>query len=85
MFAFASSTCGAPLVLGRDRAGEKPLYYLEQDGELMFASEIKALLAHPRVGRDPDRAPWPAIFFMDTFRRRTPRSGRSASCRRAIC
>ncbi len=42
------------LVLGRDRAGEKPLYYLEQDGEVMFASEIKALLAHPRVRRDPD-------------------------------
>jgi len=42
------------LVLGRDRAGEKPLYYLERDGELMFASEIKALLAHPRVGREVD-------------------------------
>src|SRR2546428_9530550 len=42
------------LVLGRDRAGEKPLYYLEQDGEVMFASEIKALLAHPRVNPQPD-------------------------------
>ncbi|HEX9427702.1 MAG TPA: asparagine synthetase B, partial [Candidatus Polarisedimenticolia bacterium] len=55
MFAFAIfDMAERRLVLGRDRAGEKPLYYLEQDGELMFASEIKALLAHPRVGRDPD-------------------------------
>jgi asparagine synthase (glutamine-hydrolysing) len=55
MFAFAIfDTAAKRLVLGRDRAGEKPLYYLEQDGELMFASEIKALLAHPRVARRID-------------------------------
>lgn len=55
MFAFAVfDTRDNRLVLGRDRAGEKPLYYLEQDGEVMFASEIKALLAHPRVSPQPD-------------------------------
>src|SRR5262245_10056747 len=55
MFAFAIFDARENrLVLGRDRAGEKPLYYLEQDGEVMFASEIKALLAHPRVSREPD-------------------------------
>src|SRR2546427_6761067 len=55
MFAFAVFDAREKrLVLGRDRAGEKPLYYLEQDGEVMFASEIKALLAHPRVSPDPD-------------------------------
>ena len=55
MFAFAIfDTVAKRLVLGRDRAGEKPLYYLEQDGELLFASEIKALLAHPRVARRVD-------------------------------
>ena len=55
MFAFAVfDTRENRLVLGRDRAGEKPLYYLEQDGEVMFASEIKALLAHPRVSPQPD-------------------------------
>lgn len=55
MFAFAIfDTRDNRLVLGRDRAGEKPLYYLEQDGEVMFASEIKALLAHPRVSPEPD-------------------------------
>lgn len=55
MFAFAVFDArDSRLVLGRDRAGEKPLYYLERDGEVMFASEIKALLAHPGVGRDID-------------------------------
>jgi asparagine synthase (glutamine-hydrolysing) len=55
MFAFAIfDTVAHRLVLGRDRAGEKPLYYAEIDGELLFASEIKALLAHPRVSRDVD-------------------------------
>ena len=41
-------------MLGRDRAGEKPVYWTEAGGELLFASEIKALLAHPRVSRETD-------------------------------
>jgi asparagine synthase (glutamine-hydrolysing) len=31
--------------------GEKQLFYAEMDGQLVFGSEIKALLAHPRVER----------------------------------
>ena len=55
MFAFAIFDAGAGrLILGRDRAGEKPLYYLARQGEVMFASEIKALLANPGVGREID-------------------------------
>lgn len=38
-------------LLARDRTGKKPLYYLEQDGALWFASEIKALLEIPGFTR----------------------------------
>jgi asparagine synthase (glutamine-hydrolysing) len=43
MFAFALwDTENGRLVLCRDRAGKKPLYYLENNETLYFASEIKA-------------------------------------------
>ncbi len=35
------------LVLARDRAGEKPLFWTEVAGELRFASEVQALLVFP--------------------------------------
>ncbi len=44
------------LVLARDRAGEKPLFYTEVDGEIWFASEIQALLVGGAVGRELDEA-----------------------------
>ena len=42
------------LVLARDRYGEKPLYYGIFDGKLIYASEPKALLAHPSVDAELD-------------------------------
>jgi asparagine synthase (glutamine-hydrolysing) len=35
------------LILARDRMGEKPLYYGQVNGAVMFASELKALSRHP--------------------------------------
>src|SRR5438552_5710006 len=37
------------IVLARDRFGIKPLYWTHDGGRLRFASELRALLADPRV------------------------------------
>ena len=42
------------LVLARDRFGKKPLYYADLGGSLLFGSELKSLLEHPRCPRDLD-------------------------------
>lgn len=42
------------LSLYRDRLGVKPLYFYIRNGRIIFASEIKAILAHPSVERDVD-------------------------------
>ena len=42
------------LWLARDRMGEKPLYYVEAGGVIVFGSERRAVLAHPAVGRSLD-------------------------------
>lgn len=42
------------LFCSRDRFGIKPFYYTMAGGSFLFASEIKALLAHPEAGPRPD-------------------------------
>ena len=42
------------LFCARDRLGIKPFYYTQTGGSFLFASEIKALLAYPDVGKNPD-------------------------------
>lgn len=44
------------LILARDRAGIKPLYYYLYHGEVLFGSELKCILAHPGVPRKIDLA-----------------------------
>ncbi len=39
------------LFLARDRMGIRPLFYTQQKGNLVFASELKAIFEHPSVER----------------------------------
>jgi asparagine synthase (glutamine-hydrolysing) len=64
MFAFAIWDARARrLMLARDRVGKKPLYYAQtQRGSLVFGSELKSLLAHPEVTREPNPEALDAYF-----------------------
>ncbi len=42
------------LLLARDRAGEKPLFYARVGHEILFASELQCILRHPDISRDLD-------------------------------
>jgi len=80
MFAFTIYDRGRRcLFMARDRFGEKPLYYTARPGFFGFASELTALLKHPRVERNLDPMalrkyfaygfiPAPASLYSDVFK-----------------
>ena len=61
------------LFLGRDRMGVKPLFYKCHEGGLIFASEIKTVLAYPTVKAELDAAGAGEIILLGPGR--TPGSG----------
>lgn len=66
MFAFAIwNSVNHSLFLARDHLGIKPLYYIELDSTILFASEIKALLEYPSVPKEIDIKSLSELF---TFR-----------------
>ncbi len=65
MFAFVVYDAGrGELFCARDRLGRKPLWYAALADRIVFASEARALLGHPRVAAEPDPR---AVAFYLTF------------------
>src|SRR5262245_22470510 len=67
MYAFAAYDARrGELLLVRDRLGEKPLVWFETEGRIVFASEWRALAAHPDAPRaiDDDAV---ALYLMHRF------------------
>ncbi len=63
IFAFAVWDAGKRrLILARDHAGVKPLYYWQAGRTLFFASEIKALLRVPELPRELNHARIPDLL-----------------------
>lgn len=74
IFAFAVfNSSDNSVFLCRDRIGVKPLFYYEYNGGLMFASEIKSMLASGIVKPQIDEQGLNEIFFLGPAR--TPSNG----------
>lgn len=53
-------------LISRDRFGKKPFYYYKTSNTFIFASEIKAILAHPDVRIEPNTTFLDEYFFSST-------------------
>jgi asparagine synthase (glutamine-hydrolysing) len=74
IFAFAVwDEAKEQLFIGRDRLGVKPLFYRYEQGDFLFGSELKAILAHPRVRTEMNREGLCEIFALGPSR--TPGHG----------
>ncbi|CAN5403369.1 asparagine synthase (glutamine-hydrolyzing) [soil metagenome] len=54
------------VLLYRDRAGEKPLYYHQHRTRLIFASDIQSILKHPDVSKDIDEDAL-GLYFLHNY------------------
>jgi asparagine synthase (glutamine-hydrolysing) len=61
------------LFLARDRLGVKPLFYWQKQSSFIFASELKALLAHPQIPAQVDDQGLAELFMIAPAR--TPGQG----------
>ena len=67
IFAFAVWD-GERLFCARDRFGVKPFYYSVKGSEFIFASEIKAMLSHPKVRPEVDKfGLWEILYLSPNF------------------
>jgi asparagine synthase (glutamine-hydrolysing) len=69
------------LFCARDRTGTRPFYFARLDDALIFGSEIKIVLAHPEVRRDPD---WESIYNYSGSHYRLFDSRPGRTCFRAV-
>ena len=51
------------VTLARDRAGKKPLFVYQDDRRMLFASEMKSILAHPEAQVEVDEHAVPQCFL----------------------
>lgn len=66
-FAFYDSS-RSRLILFRDRAGVKPLFFTRRDGGIVFASELKAIFAFPGIRPELDRRGLNEVFSIGPAR-----------------
>jgi len=55
------------LLLARDRAGERPLFYIARDDKILFATEVAALAADRALELTPDRAALEGYLAVGAF------------------